>query len=142
VLPAAERESKFHEALLLSVVVFWSDLESDVVQRAGAHQRLVGGVMPRDQHYLLRNARPLRTDAQELDGQLRWRDRLQSKRVTVESHGSVDILDDQHYLDKTANARHPRTPTSELLRCESREFKCRDIRLGTVPYGIRSTVAW
>jgi hypothetical protein len=74
------------------------------VQRAVADQWLLGRKMPRDQHYLLRDAAATRPYAQELDWQLRRRDLLEPERVTIKRHGSVDVLNDQHHFDQAKNA--------------------------------------
>jgi hypothetical protein len=107
VLSPTELESKIREPPALSIVVFRCDLESDVVERASACEWLFGRELSWDQHYLLGDARALRTDAQKLDRQLGRRKRLQPKRVTIKRHGSVDVLHDQHYLNQAADARHP-----------------------------------
>src|SRR5207237_47661 len=119
VLPAAELESKTREPLALSVVIFGSDLESDVVERAGVYQRLLTHQLARDQHHLLRDARALH--------HIGRRDGLQPKSVTIERHGSADVLNDQHDLDQATNACHPSGVISGRLRCDSRAFECGDI---------------
>src|SRR5436853_4889943 len=73
VLSAADLESQARETLPLVFVVLWSDLQANVVQRTGAHQRLLGCHRPRNKHHLLRHSVSRRADSQELDRQRRWR---------------------------------------------------------------------
>src|SRR5207253_9645693 len=67
VLSAADLEPQAGETFALAFVVLWSDLQANMVQRTGAHQRLLGGHRPRNKHHLLRHSVSRRADAQELD---------------------------------------------------------------------------